>query len=206
MRKFHWISMALVAAPFALAGACGGDDTAPAGGAGTSTGSSGSGGSGTAGTTSPGGSSGSATSSGGSSGSASPGGSSGSGGSGTGGMAGTAAPDSGGAGSATKGDAAAETASGDDGSSTKCTVANDPGNGKSCADVCSVYFKSCTTIASTMSTYANMAACVTTCKGLTQTQLCCRALHAATIAGNANPNMDYLNLHCPHIIGMNPCT
>ena len=41
MRKFHWISMALLAAPFAFANACGGDDTAPGGTAGSSTGSSG---------------------------------------------------------------------------------------------------------------------------------------------------------------------
>jgi hypothetical protein len=120
-------------------------------------------------------------------------------------MAGTAAPDSGGAGTASGKDAATEAAV-DDGSSIKCTVATDPGNGKSCGDVCSVYFKSCTTIAATMSTYANLTACVTACKALTQTQLCCRALHAATIAGAANPNMDYLNMHCPHIIGMAPCT
>jgi hypothetical protein len=208
MRKFHWISMALVVAPFAFTGACGGDDTTTGGGAGTSAGSSGSGGSGTAGTNSSGGSSGTATSVGGSSGSGTSG-SGGSAGAGTGGMAGTAAPE-GGAGSAGagSGDAAAETAS-DDGSSTKCTNGQAAGgDGKSCADVCGAYFMYCTTIAATMNTYASSAACVSACKALTQTQLCCRAQHGATILGAsaATRTMDYLNMHCPHVIGKDPCT
>jgi hypothetical protein len=210
MRKLHWISMALVVAPFAFAGACGGDDTTGggAGAAGTSTGSSGSGGSGMAGTSSSGGSSGSGTSSGGSSGSVNTGGSSGSAGAGTGGMAGTAAPDSGGGGSAGAGtgDAAAETAGGDDGSSTKCTVANDPGIGKSCKDLCDGYFKTCKERTATMSTYANQAACVTACKGLTQAQMCCRALHAVTVSTTPGMNDAYYDMHCGHVIGMSPCT
>lgn len=205
MRKFHWISMVLLAAPFAFANACGGDDTAPGGTAGSSAGSSGAGGDGTAGTSSTGGSSGSA-STGGSSGSASTGGSAGTAGSGTGGMAGTAAPDSGGGGSATSGDAAAE-ASTDDGASAKCTNGNATGgDGKSCADVCGTYFKICKARPATADTYATQAACVTACKALTQVQLCCRAQHAATLSSQANPDNDYIDLHCPHVIGMNPCT
>jgi len=205
MRKFHWISMVLLAAPFAFANACGGDDTAaPGGGAGTSTGSSGAGGDGTAGTSSTGGSSGSATGTGGSGGSASTGGSAGTGGSGTGGMAGTAAPDGGGGGSASK-DAAAETASSDDGSSTKCTTANDPGLGKSCLDLCNGYFKNCKALAETASKYTDQAACVADCKTLAQPALCCRANHAVTLSDIATPTPDQLTTHCPHIIGTMLC-
>jgi len=205
MRKFHWISMALLAAPFAFTNACGGDDTAPATGAVSSGGSSGAGGSGTAGTSSTGGSSGSATSTGGSSGSASTGGSSGSGGSGTGGTAGGAAGDGAG-GSASVKDAAAESASSDDGSSTKCTTANDPGLGKSCKDLCDGYFKNCKTHTATASKYTDQAACVTDCKTLTQPQLCCRANHAVTLSAIATPTASDLDTHCPHLIGMAPCT
>ncbi len=203
MRKLHWISMSLVAAPFAFMGACGGDDTTTGGGAGSSS-TAGSGGSGTAGTRSSGGSSGSGTSSGGSAGSAATAGSSGSGGAATGGAAGTSAPDSGGSGTASTGDAAAETAAGDNGASTKCTLANDPGNGKSCMDLCDGYFTNCKAHAATASKYDNKAACVTDCKTLTQPQLCCRANHAVTLS--AMPTQDNIDMHCPHLIGMNPCT
>jgi hypothetical protein len=204
MRKLHWISMALIAAPFALAGACGGDDTTGGGAAGTSTGSSGSG---TAGTSSSGGSAGSTTGSSGSAGSTNTAGSLGTGGSGTGGttggMAGTAAPDSGGAGTASK-DAATETAV-DDGSSTKCTVATDPANGKSCADYCTAFYKVCTARPVTMNTYTSPADCVTKCKAFNQSQLCCRAQHAVTVAANPDGGTDYLDAHCGHTIGIGLC-
>jgi hypothetical protein len=123
-------------------------------------------------------------------------------------MAGTSSPDSGSSGTGgSKGDAAAESAAADDGSSVKCTSGNAAtGDGKSCKDLCDGFFKVCTTVPGAMGTYADKAACVTACKALTQVQLCCRALHAVTIASANNPSASDLQQHCGHVIGMSPCT
>jgi hypothetical protein len=51
-----------------------------------------------------------------------------------------------------------------------------------------------------------MAACVSNCKTLTQTQLCCRGQHAVTLSNLANRMQTDLDTHCPHIIGKSPCT
>ncbi len=212
MRKLHWVSLALIAAPVVLMHACGGDDTSPA----PTTSTGGSGGTGGSAT---GGSGGSST--GGSGGSAT-GGSAGTGGSATGGTGGTAGSggmkDGGGtggtstsdAGDAAKGDTgltdspSSTDAPGDAGGSKTCTdpaAYMDSGIGLSCNDYCKTFMDVCNSdpiLGDSGAFYANEGDCRSKCNAFSQAQLCCYAVHvnnAEKFDGGTR------SAHCTHAAG-----
>jgi hypothetical protein len=221
MRKLHWVSLALVAAPVVLMHACGGDDTSPGGTAGSggsttsTTGTGGSGGSGTtgttgtAGTTGSGGTTGTAgtTGSGGTAGSKTDGGggaTEGGGGSATEGGAGSKVE--GGAGSTAEGgDAPSESAVSDAGNTRTCTDPSaymDSGLGQSCTDYCKTFLAVCNSdsaLGDSGAFYANEGDCHTQCAAFSQAQLCCYAVH---VQKAADADGGTRSLHCTHAAGL----
>jgi hypothetical protein len=209
MRKLHWVSLALIAAPLVLMHACGGDDTTPApasgtagsggsgGSGGSATGGGGNGGSATGGSaTGGGGNGGSATG-----GSAGKGGSAGSGGSATDGGGGTTSSEGG---DAAKSDAISDAASTSDANAT-CGDDASPGNGQSCKDYCTLFLAICnsnTKVTDSGSFYSSNGDCMSKCNALSQTALCCRAYHVNNANGDA---ADAKDTHCPHAAGLSLC-
>jgi hypothetical protein len=222
MRKLHWVSLALVAAPLVLMHACGGDDTSPGGTAGSggstgsTTGTGGSGGSttggtttGTAGTTGSGGTAGT-TGTGGTAGSAGSktdgggGATEGGGGSSTEGGAGSKVE--GGAGSTAEGgDSASEVSVGDAGNAKACTdpaAYMDSGLGQTCTDYCKTFLAVCngdSALGDSGAFYTNEGDCHTKCAAFSQAQLCCYAVHVQKAADNDGGAR---SAHCTHAAGL----
>ena len=218
MRKLHFVSLALIAAPLVLMHACGGDDTAaPAGSAGSGgSGTAGSAGSGTAGA----GTAGSTTGTAGSS----PGG----GGAGTGGTkadgggTGGTAPDgsAGTGGTADGGDAAPklDVAVPDLGIGDSVLVSDALGPGKTCTDpaayneaavggnchdYCMTFISTCNTDPAVAGDaggkfYANEGECQTKCGTFSQAQLCCYSEHVNNAAAATGATR---SMHCTHAAG-----
>ena len=187
MRKLHWVSMVLLAAPIAFASACGGDDTS-GGGTGGSTGTggaTGTGGSDTGGSGTGGGDTGGSTGTGGSD----TGGSTGTGGTTDEGGTGGAATDDGGTGGSTTDDGGNHT---EGGAALVCpdTYEQEVARGATCQDYCDCMTGTCDT------KFADNDACMTACMAITVDQLCCRTYHCNNAkGGNAE-------LHCNHAVGM----
>jgi hypothetical protein len=191
--------MALIAAPFAVMGACGGDDTTGGGAAGSggssSSGTAGTGGtsSGTSGTSSTGGSSGTSStggsggtsSTGGSGGTSSAGGSAGSGGSG------------GSAGSGGSGGSATDGGSGDGAAALPACTSNSATDPKfSAADFCAELAGVCG--ANLIGDYNTTEKCLA--KYGASAQQGCQTYHVC----NAFRTKDVAT-HCPHAQGAAPC-
>ena len=187
MRKLHWVSIVLLAAPIAFASACGDDDS----GGGATGGSTGTGGGGTGGGgTGGGGTGGSET-----------GGTTGTGGSETGGTTGTGGTvdDGGTGGSADDGGGtggAADDGGGTEGGGEKVCPDDYPqmvAQGATCRDYCDCMMATCA------SKFADDAACMTACAAITVDQLCCRTYHCD------NATKGNTDTHCGHAVGMDLC-
>jgi hypothetical protein len=203
MRKLHFVSLALVAAPLVLLHACGGDDTAAPGGS-AGSGTAGSGGSATAGSAGSGtaGTAGSSTGGGGAGG-------------GTAGTAGSSPDGSAGTGgSADGGDAAkldvavadvviGDSLLGSDASNT-CTSDAASAGGKSCNDYCDSFMANCNgdpVFADAGGPpYANAGACRSQCNGYSQAQLCCYITHVNNASGY-DAGTGLRSAHCTHAAG-----
>jgi hypothetical protein len=190
MRKLHWVSMVLLAAPIAFASACGGDDTS-GGGTGGSTGTGGTTGTG-------GGDTGGSTGTGG----GDTGGSTGTGGGDTGGSTGTGGTtDDGGTGGAatddggTGGSATTDDGGGGEAAAAKACTMDGDSKGKTCDDYCTAWDDNCAGEAGFMDVYANTDACMAACAAFNDSQLCCRITHAGLASGAADP-------HCFHAQGL----
>jgi hypothetical protein len=202
MRKLHWISLSLVAAPLVLMHACGGDDSTPGGSAGSGTagkgGSGGSGGGGTGGTATGG--SGGAT-----------GGSAGSGGAKTDGGGGTTTE--GGAGSKADGAAGGlpDVVVGDalldvisDGAANKrCEDDASPGSGQTCNDFCDKFMATCNDDAIFADAggkpFSSPGECRQQCATFGGAALCCYITHvdnAIRYDGGTR------STHCTHAAGL----
>lgn len=190
--------MALIASPFALMGACGGDDTT-GGGTGGSAGA-GTAGNGSSGTTAGNGSAGTTA------GSSAGGSSAGNGGSSAGnaGSGGSSAGSAGSAGGAAEGGAGAKTDGGGETSTAAvtCTTAGDPFVGKTCSDFCTQWVATCMPITMWATKYASKDACLADCSGFAVARLCCRGYHANNAAEATG---DMKSAHCGHATGLGPC-
>jgi hypothetical protein len=209
MRKLHWVSMALIAAPVALIIHCGGDDTtpAPAGSTGTGGSSTTAGGKGgTAGAATTGGGAGAT---GGTAGRGGSGGSGGTGGSaGSGGTGGKTDGGGGTGGSGTDGGLVPDVLTDAPGATLACTDPNGymdgGGVGTTCVQYCQAYFAVCNANPAVaadagMGYYTGQDDCVTKCHGFNQAQICCYAVHV-----NNASLMDASGaaVHCKHAAGL----
>ncbi len=219
MRKLHWVSLALIAAPVVLMHACGGDDTAPGGTAGSGgSGTAGSAGSGTAGKAGTAGTSGTAGTAGSGAGGSSAGAAgskadSGPDGTGTGGSTTEGGAGSGGSASTEGGDAlkldvavpdvaVPDVVIGDAPANNVCNNDASSAKAKSCADYCDTFFATCNDDAVFADAggkpYANNGACRSSCSGFTQDQLCCYLEH---VNNAANADGGLRSTHCTHAAG-----
>jgi hypothetical protein len=186
MRKLHWVSIVLLAAPLAFVGACGDDDSSGSGTGGSGTGGGGTGGGGTGGSETGG----SGTGGGETGGSGTGGGETGGGGTGGAtddGGTGGAADDGGGTGGA-----ADDGGTSEGGGDKVCPndYAQEVARGATCQDYCDCMADTCGT------QFANVDACMAACNAMTVDQLCCRTWHCNNAkGGNAET-------HCQHAIGM----
>ncbi|MDQ2642214.1 MAG: hypothetical protein M3020_00240, partial [Myxococcota bacterium] len=75
------------------------------------------------------------------------------------------------------------------------------GDGKDCAEYCDDFFDNCGEYDATDSIYADEAACVAACQGLTVSALCCRAAHA----NDAAESIEGPEGHCEAAAALEGC-